>query len=433
MSYPICFPGETPGSYMPRKEAISRWSHLFFMPSLYGGVMWGAALTLYGARLVEWERNSAYATVIFLIVEAAFISSVVLFSPMYRSWLSAQRSTDGTQLRTSSPKGLIVLLHGIGFIGLAKYVIDFSEGFGGIEGFIIAFVSDSYLIRSAAKDTFSIGTQIGYLGWVAISLTVFEVWRYRLSCWWLLPAILQFAGNLLYVDRAKPLWILFTSLLVTLPVTQRLSVKRMLLPIAVAGMLGMLIFVGIAVLVGKVAEEGEYGSSTISAPVQNMAFYLTAGFPYFNRLFEEDTIKSYMPQRTVYPIVKMLSAFDSVENQPSQLNEFYYLPFETNVGTFLEPFYRDGGMAFVFLGIIIYSFALDLIGLSFLTAGTFWGAYAWANIAYVSFMSFFAPKIIEAPLWLFCFMGFLSLWFHRINFRGSKDSSRAPAVNLRNG
>lgn len=398
---------------MPRKEAISRWSHLFFMPSLYGGVMWGAALALYGARLVEWERNSAYTTVIFLIVEAAFISSVVLFSPMYRSWLSAQRSTDGPQLRTSSPIRLIVLLHSIGFIGLAKYVIDFSEGFGGIEGFIIALFSQSYLIRGAAEDTFSIGIQLSYFGWIAIALTVLQVTQKRISRWWLTIALLQFCGNLMFIDRTRPIWILFTSFLMVLLGLPKLNVLKILRWATLGCVMAVTAFLGIAEWIGKIPEEGTYGTSTLTPQAENVYHYITAGFPYFNRILEEQRAVSYVPERTLYPAAKMLSSLNLVEPPPSQINDFEYLPFETNVGTFLEPLYRDGGILFVTLGIITYSFCLDLVGLKLLRSRTLLTTYAWANICFVSLMGFFTPKLSTFPVWLFLGIALLSLcWLH---------------------
>lgn len=401
---------------MPRQEVISRWSHLFFMPSLYGGAMWGAALALYGARLVEWERNSAYTTVIFLIVEAAFISSVVLLSPMYRYWLSAQRSTNAIQLRPSSPKGLILLLHGIGFLGLAKYVIDFSDGFGGIEGFIIALFSQSYLIRGAAEDTFSIGTQLSYFGWIAIALTILQVTQKRIPGWWLTIGLLQFCGNLMFIDRTRPIWILFTSFLMVLLGLPKLNVPKILRWATLGCVLAVLAFLGIADWIGKIPEEGTYGTSTLTPQAENVYYYITAGFPYFNRILEEQRAVSYVPERTLYPAAKMLSSLSLIEPPPTQINDFEYLPFETNVGTFLEPLYRDGGILYVTLGIIIYSFGLDMVGLKLLRSRTLFASYAWANVCFVSFMGFFTPKLSTFPVWLFLGIAILSLCRPHLRF-----------------
>ncbi len=402
---------------MPRQEAISRWSHLFFIPSLYGGVMWGAALALYGARLLEWERNGAYAMVLFLLVEALFVLSVCLHSPIYEHWFSAERSISAIQLRASLQKSLILLLHGIGFIGLAKYVIDFSEGFGGIEGFIIALLSQSYLIRAAAEDTFSIGTQLSYFGWIAIALTVLQVTQKRISRWWLTIGLLQFCGNLMFIDRTRPIWILFTSFLMVLLGLPKLNVLKILRWATLGCVLAVLAFLGIAEWIGKIPEGGTYGTSTLTPQAENVYYYITAGFPYFNRILEEQRAVSYVPERTLYPAAKMLSSLSLVEPPPTQINEFEYLPFETNVGTFLESLYRDGGILFVTLGIIIYTFGLDMVGLKLLRSRTLLASYAWANVCFVSFMGFFTPKLSTFPVWLFLGIAILSLCRPHLRFR----------------
>ena len=388
-----------------RTAGETKWAHLFFMPSVYGALTWGGALLLYKVHLLEWEVSNPYAMAIFVIAEGAFIVSAINFSPLYRRWLLGRAKRVNRAGRPAFLKTGISLLHLIGFIGLGKYVVDFSRNFGGINGFFLALVNQSYMIRWATEDTSSVGTQISYFGWIAISLTVLEVVRKRISRWWLLIAFVQFLGNLMYIDRTRPIWILFTALVSLLPNVEKFSFLKSIKWAVVATSAAVLLFLGIAEWVGKIADENTYGASVLPPAVQTVYAYATAGFPYFNRMIEADETVSYSPERTIYPALKVFSSIGITEPPPSQINEFYYLPFETNVGTFLEPFYRDGGILCVLLGILIYSFGIDAVGLQFLRGGTGIDFYVWANLCFVTFIGFFTPKIAAFPIWLFCGIG----------------------------
>lgn len=402
----------------------SQWSHLFFIPSVYGGLTWGGALFLYQLRLIEWESASIYAIAIFVIVECVFIMSVIIFSPLYRNWIARRSSNCNSKSNPYNTQFLLLLLHIVGFIGIGKYVKDFSSNFGGLEGFFIALFSQSHLIRWAAEDTFSVGTQISYFGWIAISLTVFEVARKKISRWWLLVAFLQFAVNLMFIDRTRPIWILFTSALIILPTASILKVGKILKWALISTGVGIFVFLGIAAWVGKISEEGIYGTSDLPVPLQTVYSYATSGFPYFNRILDTEETISYTPERTMYPFIKILSSLNLVGAPPSQINEFYYLPFETNVGTFLEPFYRDGGIPFVIIGIIISSFGIDAVGLRLLKNGNNLSLYAWANLCFISFIGFFTPKIGSFPIWLFLGMAFLSGIFNVLINIGKTHTKR---------
>ena len=120
---------------------------------------------------------------------------------------------------------------------------------------------------------------------------------------------------------------------------------------------------------------------------------------------------TYVPERALYPALKALAALNMTPSPPSQLNDYYSVPFPANVGTFLEPFYHDGGMAFAFVAIVVHSFGLDWLGLAFLRTTRRLALFGWANLCFVTVIGFFTPKITGFPTWLFTGLAILAaLW-----------------------
>jgi len=117
-----------------------------------------------------------------------------------------------------------------------------------------------------------------------------------------------------------------------------------------------------------------------------------------------------MPERFLYPALKFLTRFGLSKEPPLQILDYYDIPFSTNVGSFLEPFYRDGGLLFVLCGIIIYSFGIDAIGLMLLNSRRPLAIYAWANLCFVTALSFFNPLSNFFPIWLFTGLGMMSIF-----------------------
>ena len=387
------------------------------MPSFYGLTLWMIWLCLYWFRLIQWDYPSIVTNVIFALVSLFWFASIVCFSPAYRYHIESTNqlghqgfpiaSRDWGRIRL-----LIICLHLVGFWGIVEYVRDFSQGLGGYSGFLLALTSAPYEIRWQAESISSIGTQISYFGWIAISITLIGIYHKKLSRWWTALIVIQFLGNLLFIDRTRPIWIGFTAGLVLLPGIQNINPRR-LIRIACSVLVAFgLVFGLIAAWVGKVVEQGQYGNTTLPPTLQGIYFYGTSGFAYFDHMVKVEHRFDFLPQRTIYPFFKATSALGMSTPPPSQINEFYNMPFESNVGTFLEPFYRDGGLIFIVIGIVIHSFLFDAIGLLFLKRRHFLTNFAWANICFINFIAFFTPKIASLPIWFFEGLGLAVLFLH---------------------
>ena len=308
---------------------------------------------------------------------------------------------------------VIAALHIVGFAGLAMYARDFSAAVGGYGVFFALLAGASDTIRSSAGNITSPGIQVSYAGWVAVGVATYEIARGRRSRWWHAANIAQAAGNLLFVDRTRPFSILFTAALLWIVGRPGLSLRRLVL--SGLGMVvgGLAVYLSIALWVGKVQVGG--GSGALPPAVESVLTYGTGGFAYFSHMVGAGEAPALTLERSLYPLFKALNAFGLAAAPPPQVNEFYFMPLPTNVGTYLEPFYRDGGWMFVGVAIILHAFLLDQLGLLFFRTGEAFALYAWSTLCFTNAIGFFTPKINNLPVWLFLIAGCVTLVRSRVH------------------
>jgi oligosaccharide repeat unit polymerase len=400
--------------------------YLFFIPSFYGAASFGIWLVLYLMKLIKLDTCSSLALTIYLFAELMFLVATFVSLTEYRrvvesGFIGESTKEDGREVirETTTTNVTLVTLHALGFIGLVKYVVDFSKNLGGLYGFMFAFFTEAAAIRVEAETSSSIGTQLSYAGWIAISLTVYHIAGRRISRWWWIAVILQFVGNLMFIDRTRPLTLFFTSMLMVLPAARNLNMRKILTWGAGVFLFAMISFWMIAEWSGKTFYKGLDESSVLPGITQDIYLYGVSGYAYFNYMLEHREEISYAPVRLLYPINKIFAKYGLVADPPSPILEFYEVPFLTNVGTFLEPFYRDGGMFFVILGTLLYSFGLNSLSLVFLKSGTPLACYAWATLCFTAFICFFVPKISFSGTWFFVTAGMLSLIAQRIQLKST--------------
>jgi oligosaccharide repeat unit polymerase len=402
------------------KQGSNAVATMFFMPSFYGALSWGTWLFLYSFSLMRIDQCSLQAMLIYIVVEILFVVSSIIYLPSYSAVrintyndVGKNYLVENIKISTKTKLSLLAL-HLIGLFGICKYVLDFSREFGGLYGFFFALISESHTIRWEAETARSIGTQISYFGWLAIGITIYYITKKRISNWWWPIAILQFAGNLMFIDRTRPFTIMFTSMLLVLPAVKNIDLAKIIKWTSSAILIGVITFWLVAEWTGKTYYKNSDESSNLPGITYDIYMYGAGGFAYFNYMLGNKQDISYAPDRFLYPLNKILSACGLASEPPSPITEFYAVPFETNVGTFLEPLYRDGGIIFVLVGIVIYCFGFNYICLFFLRAKTPVAYYAWATLCFITCICFFVPKISSTETWLFVGLGMASLVAKRI-------------------
>jgi oligosaccharide repeat unit polymerase len=393
-----------------------RWTgkSLFLVPSFYGLTTWSLAYALCLMRLVGWRELSIETHILAIAVLGLFGVSTVLFAPLYERYRLNVQSNRPRNIGRNHAS--IIVLHVLGYLGLVLYLSDVARIVGGWRELALALALESHVVRLASYT--SVGIQLTYFGWLAIGITAYRYRAVPIPRSLLFMALIQFAGNLTFVDRTRPVWIIATAALVFLASRPNWSFRTVLRRAAVLGIFFLVVFFLIAEWTGKLGEGVEgYGYVRIGGLPRILYMYVTSGLPYLTALIEQVKDWTYEPTRTLYPLVRALAVLGVFQDPPSQVLFTLEVPFPTNVGTFIEPLFSDGGYFFVIAGIFIHSLGFDALGLHLLRRNNPLAAYAWANLCFASSLAFFVPKFTSFPFWLFILLGLLP--FHGVRLAPS--------------
>ncbi len=403
---------------------------LLLMPSTFGAFTFSIAYALYTVNLIGYERSTMELNLVCMTtVLAYFVASATSLRAYTRfaHQLDDVRSCQDAAQTTSSPIS-IAFLHAIGLIGIGQYVNNLISFFGSPGALAIKLATSSYEVRLASEYTASIGTQLSYLGWLAIWFTILKVESGRGRLILVVLSIIQFCANLIYIDRTRPMWILFVgALLLMLKKYSRLTSRSIVRLSVTATISTVALFLAIGLWVGKINTVG--GEASIGeqseAIFEPMYMYATSGFAYLNRVIIEE-VPAQELDRSLYPMFILLSRLGASDPPPSQVNDFILVPMPTNVGTFLEPLYRDGGSILMIAGILIHAFFFNWVGLQLLRGSTSASLVAWGVLCFVSAIAFFTPKYNNTPTWLFLILGVLSL----LRLKGNRRRILLQAIDL---
>lgn len=172
------------------------------------------------------------------------------------------------------------------------------------------------------------------------------------------------------------------------------------------------IFNIIGIWVGKISFEGDsFSRDTILPPfLQSFYYYSTSGFAYLNELIGDDMYTGE-PIRIFNPIYKLLNMMGITNvDIPDTILDFITVTSDgnvTNVGTFLEPFWSDGGILYVLIGVIVHSFFFDLLGCLYLKINNGISFYAWSFLCFTNLFICFAPRYNTMYFYIFLLLPFL--------------------------
>jgi oligosaccharide repeat unit polymerase len=367
-----------------------------FTPSFYGFCTWLVVYLFYVSDLLPWDPVAIEVHFILIIQITLFLAATIIFS---RFFAVAKQNDRLLQSIRIPSVWWVVCLHIIGFAGIAKFALDFSPNLP--DGFVGSLLRDSSQIRALGAEMTSVGTQLSYFGWLAIGISV----CFKKINWWLISiSLLQILSNFIFIDRTRPVWILFTLFLCLVWTRKDLYGWRVFRYLALLGGFFILLFVAVALWSGKTGD-GIFDNN-INPLMGSLYLYLTAGFSYFGHMLQVELPPDYfVPERIFAPVLTILSAFGLSSPPPNQILDFYEMPYPSNVGTALEPFYRDGGFVFLTVGMLIYSFGFNIFGLWLLKSRNAVAVYAWATLCFCNFIGFFTPKIGNFPVWFFVIVG----------------------------
>lgn len=380
----------------------------FMIPSAYGFVIWTGLLSLLllDVGLID-VYISGYAWVIFIYLLICFLLSARFFYNLFEKIDIGSIGKNLTYRRTDTI--VFVLSTTIGLYGLFLYINDFSVFFGGFFDFFVTFFFDPLTIRALAAEETSVGFQISYLSWVSIYYCVFLLSKSGTVTGWgrvfvVLLLLVEVFLNLLFVDRTRPVILLVVCFLAFILIAFG-RLRRPFYFLCFAAFSPLVVFFVQAIFTGKYdAEDGLFN---------NFLIYVFGGFGYFSVVLS-DVLPDYGLMRTFYPIAKLMQAIGLVSDVPAQILEFREVPFTTNVGTFLEPIFSDGGIFLLVFGIPLLVGFVDFFAYIFVKSKNVFGLFLWGNLILVTVLSFFVPKYNSTSLYLFFFVYIFSFGVKRL-------------------
>ena len=365
---------------------------LLLIPSTYALFTWLFTLAIIPLAPQPINEISSIGRLVILYTLLCFVLSIFVNFPFANKSLSDFK----TPLFDNALLFTLIFSSLVGLVGLYLYLISILSYLGDLNNIIYIISSeDILLMRKISGEVSTIGVQLSYFSWISINLGVFFIIRSRYSLpiklTILAAVLLQIFGNLLFIDRTRPMWI-GIPLLVTYWYSRHhlsISLNKFILYLGIVPIVFFFLYTNIT---GKYAQYGM---------VDNLFSYLTGGYGYIDTLLVEDSSKDMVLIRSGYWIAKILELLGFNFQIPDQILDFRYVPFLTNVGTFIEPIYSDGGLLFVLIFIPIIVVGLDKLALVMYRQSTYLGLFFWGNIVFCSLISFFVPKFNQMPIWLF--------------------------------
>lgn len=347
---------------------------MFLIPSFYVFMSFFAVL-IFMSFSSEYSLPLSAWMVIYLVLLVNFVATFVFYKPY--SYVSKIEVDVNTSV-------LFVLLF-LGFIGLCQYIFILEVYFGGIVNFLYVLMSSPHEIRWANSELANAPLLV-YFGWIGFFLYFFSSTQsdYKKKLNWLiiLLVIVNFTGNLLFIDRTRPFWLLF-FILSTYIYKNSNNDKRLYLKIISSLLVLLLVFILIGIFIGKIQPEQAF---------DKVKGYFIGGVLYLSHLIEHEIV-DYKSSRLIYPLAKVIVYFGGDLDVPSQILPFYKVPFITNVGTYLEPAYSSAGLIGMILFILFHSFVLNYICLYSIKSCYLFPKLFWSCVCFSGLLAFFVPKI----------------------------------------
>lgn len=384
---------------------ISNIKYLLFIPSFYGFLSLTCTYLIFILDVIDYSPVSYLTHTIILLAIFAFLVSTIVFYKLNKLFL-----INFIAVKIKLNRIILILLYSISFLGAYLYLKEFFDYYGGYTNYFLVLFSDtsSELRSNGQIASESVGIQLTYFGWIAIAVSFYEIVNCKSSKLWWIPLILTFSCNVLFIDRTRPMWILLVVLYILfVSVHKNIKFSRLLMRGSIFIACFFSLFVLIGNLAGKISKEKQYIGWDISPSSQDIVFYLTSSYFYLDYIIVSE-IPDYKFDRTIYPALKGLKVVGIIDQEPSSLiNDFHGHPYKTNVGTFLEPFYRDGGFIYMIFGVVLHSVILNYWALIFLKIKSVFSLFLVSNVCVINFFSFFTPKLNNFPIWFFFSIGFI--------------------------
>lgn len=388
-------------------------TRILYFPSFYLAFFFTASFILFEVRLFPFPSTHPLLYFFLLFINlCAFLSCLVNWKGIRGQDANFLNFVVNCKHKTPKLTGPFILFL-IGISGIFLHISMLLREFGGVSGFILVLATSAHEVRVFNGDLgFSLGIQIGYFSWVAMSAVSFQFFFRSGTAGANAILILMALGilivNLVFIDRTRPIWLVWNFVHAGLLMllfggrTRTVQVVSIGFPIFV-----ITVFVMVGLWIGKV-EIGRASATGLPQWFESIYTYLTGGIAYLNYLLSGFYDVGINFGRVIYPVAMFLNKLGLTASPESQILPHHDVGgFETNAATFVEPFLSDGGVLFVVIGILIHTFIFDWLALACYRKLSTVSLLFASTLVFTNLIAFFVPKIVGVPFFMFAAFFFL--------------------------
>ncbi len=228
--------------------------------------------------------------------------------------------------------------------------------------------------------------------------------------WVILIMLWALATTFVTTDRTRFFYMVIWSFFIVVYLYPRIN----LTPKVILGVVGtlsvlLLFFLLIAKIYKKQAFEDNMEYVRISeewAPLVDPYIYLTGSFPVLQAFLEDKRELAY-GKNSFEPVVKLIEVVLPDFEREEIVGKFYRVPIELNACTYLEPFYRDFGLAGALIGPFLMGLVCAAAYLFMRNRKSLFSVYFAALLSFCTTISIFVNHFTQIATWYFVGTGYI--------------------------
>lgn len=228
--------------------------------------------------------------------------------------------------------------------------------------------------------------------------------------WVILIMLWALATTFVTTDRTRFFYMVIWSFFIVAYLYRRVNLTpRVILAVLSTVSVLLLFFLLIAKLYKKQAFEDNMEYVRLSeewAPLVDPYIYLTGGFPVLQAFIDDKRDLAY-GKNTFEPVVKLIELVIPDFEREEIVGKFYRVPIELNACTYLEPFYKDFGLAGTILGSLLIGLLCGAAYLHMRNQKNLFSVYFAALLSFCATISIFVNHFTQIATWYFVVTGYV--------------------------
>ena len=324
----------------------------FFSPPAVYNFFWCFALGCLELGWIDYEPLRAGGWQVIWLGYAGFMGGCLVLTAYgmgKKGWRNAQPAFQ--HLDRKKLERVLIVMFALGIFGFVVQLahLQFSIGLG-------SFISDPMRAREDH-------TNIKYLGFFNILnvsnfvlALMYLVLYQRPRKWVVLIMLWALATTFVTTDRTRFFYMVIWAFYVGAYLFRRLDLSPRLIFAAGATFLALF---GFFLLIAKIYKKEAFSDNAEYvnvgeelAPLVDPYIYLTGSFPVL-QAFLDDHHEHTHGRRSFEPYVKVIEVVYPEFERAEIVGKFYRVPIELNACTYLEPYYKDWGIAGILIGSLV--------------------------------------------------------------------------------